>query len=159
MALPLPVEQLWDELQAVRAKVLGEAEGLSQVQADWKPTEKDWSVDPFAGTIRDGYIWGRGSWDDKGNLLSILEAIEVLLAQGFQPRQTVYVVAGHDEEAGGERGARQVAGLLAPRERNKTITCLAGAEPMAGAGMPGAAAAVLPVRVAVGGRADQRPAA
>lgn len=78
-------------------------------------TEKDWSVDPFAGTIRNGYIWGRGSWDDKGNLLSILEAIEALLAQGFQPRQTVYVVAGHDEEAGGERGAREVAELLASR--------------------------------------------
>ncbi|HBD99389.1 MAG TPA: peptidase M20, partial [Gemmatimonadetes bacterium] len=29
--------------------------------------ERDqWSVDPFAGLIRDGYIWGRGSQDDKG---------------------------------------------------------------------------------------------
>ncbi|MEU2867235.1 transposase [Streptomyces mirabilis] len=36
------------------------------------------------------------------------------------------------------RGFREyLAGLLAPRERNKTITCLAGAEPVAGAGMPG----------------------
>jgi hypothetical protein len=44
MALPRPVEQLWGELQAVRAQVLREAEGLSQAQADWKPSEKDWSV-------------------------------------------------------------------------------------------------------------------
>jgi hypothetical protein len=44
MALPKPVEQLWDELQAVRAQVLREAQGLSQTQADWKPSEKDWSV-------------------------------------------------------------------------------------------------------------------
>ena len=44
MALPRPVAQLWDELQAVRAQVLQEAEGLSQTQADWKPSEKDWSV-------------------------------------------------------------------------------------------------------------------
>ncbi|MER7694734.1 transposase [Streptomyces sp. NPDC097610] len=36
------------------------------------------------------------------------------------------------------RGFREyLIGLLAPRERNKTITCLAGAEPVAGAGMPG----------------------
>jgi carboxypeptidase PM20D1 len=78
-------------------------------------TEKDWLVDPFAGTIKDGFVWGRGSWDDKGNLLAILEAVEQLLAQGFQPRQTVYIVAGHDEESGGQRGARQIAQLLASR--------------------------------------------
>lgn len=44
MALPKPVEQLWGELQTVRAQVLREADGLSQAQADWKPSEKDWSV-------------------------------------------------------------------------------------------------------------------
>jgi hypothetical protein len=44
MALPKPVERLWDELQSVRAEVLREAEGLSQRQADWKPSEREWSV-------------------------------------------------------------------------------------------------------------------
>jgi hypothetical protein len=44
MALPEPVAQLWDELQAVRTQVIEEADGLSQAQADWKPGEKDWSV-------------------------------------------------------------------------------------------------------------------
>jgi hypothetical protein len=44
MSLPAPVEALWSELQAVRAEVLKEAEGLSQRQADWKPSDKDWSV-------------------------------------------------------------------------------------------------------------------
>jgi hypothetical protein len=44
MALPAPVARLWDELQAVRGDVLREAEGLSQRQADWKPSDKDWSV-------------------------------------------------------------------------------------------------------------------
>jgi carboxypeptidase PM20D1 len=78
-------------------------------------TEKDWSVDPFAGVVKDGYVWGRGAWDDKGNLFAMFEAIEALAAQGFRPRQTVYVVAGHDEEAGGERGARRVAELLRAR--------------------------------------------
>src|SRR3989442_10523451 len=44
MSLPKPVEALWSALQAVRADVLTEAEGLSQRQADWKPREKEWSV-------------------------------------------------------------------------------------------------------------------
>ena len=26
-------------------------------------TEKDWQAEPFAGTIRDGFVWGRGAWD------------------------------------------------------------------------------------------------
>lgn len=78
-------------------------------------TEKDWSVDPFAGTIRDGFIWGRGSWDDKGNLFAMMEAIELLLAQGFRPRQTIYLASGHDEESGGERGSLAIAKLLASR--------------------------------------------
>jgi hypothetical protein len=44
MALPQPVEKLWTELERARAGVLREAEGLSQRQADWKPSERDWSV-------------------------------------------------------------------------------------------------------------------
>src|SRR5437870_12980474 len=44
MSLPKPVEALWSALKAVRADVLAEAEGLSQRQADWKPSEKEWSV-------------------------------------------------------------------------------------------------------------------
>jgi hypothetical protein len=44
MSLPKPVQALWDELQAVRAEVLREAEGLSQRQADWRPAETEWSV-------------------------------------------------------------------------------------------------------------------
>lgn len=78
-------------------------------------TEKDWLAEPFAGTIRDGFIWGRGSWDDKGNLFSIMEAVETLLAQGFKPRRTVYLAFGHDEEIGGEHGARTIAALLKAR--------------------------------------------
>jgi DinB superfamily len=44
MALPKPVDALWNELQAVRAEVLAEVGPLSQQQADWKPGEREWSV-------------------------------------------------------------------------------------------------------------------
>jgi len=79
-------------------------------------TEGDWKQPPFGGTQDDGYVWGRGAWDDKGNLMSIMEAVEMLAASGFQPRQTIYLVFGADEEVGGERGALQVAKLF--KERN-----------------------------------------
>jgi carboxypeptidase PM20D1 len=78
-------------------------------------TEKDWLAEPFAGTIRDGYIWGRGAWDDKGDLLGILEAVETLLAHGYTPRQTIYLASGQDEEVGGRKGAMQIAALLKSR--------------------------------------------
>ena len=44
MAWPEPVANLWRDLEAVRADVLKEVEGLSQTQADWQPAENDWSV-------------------------------------------------------------------------------------------------------------------
>jgi len=79
-------------------------------------TESRWEAGAFAGEIRDGHVWGRGAWDDKGNLVAQLEAVEMLLASGFQPRQTVYLVSGADEEVGGLRGAQQVAKLLEQRK-------------------------------------------
>ena len=78
-------------------------------------TEGSWHADPFGGEIRDGYVWGRGTWDDKGNLMAILEAVELLASAGFEPRQTLYLAFGHDEENGGEAGAKAIAALLASR--------------------------------------------
>jgi carboxypeptidase PM20D1 len=78
-------------------------------------TEGDWKVAPFAGAQKDGFVWGRGAWDDKGNLMAILEAVELRVAAGYQPRQTIYLAFGQDEELGGERGAMQIAKLLKDR--------------------------------------------
>src|SRR6476620_137134 len=44
MDWPVPVEALWNDLQSVRSELLKEAEGLSQIQADWRPAEQEWSV-------------------------------------------------------------------------------------------------------------------
>jgi carboxypeptidase PM20D1 len=73
-----------------------------------------WTVDPFAGTIKDDFIWGRGTTDDKINLISILEATEKLLGENFQPERTIYFAFGHDEEVGG-KGAQAIAALLKSR--------------------------------------------
>lgn len=72
-------------------------------------TEKDWQQPPFAGVIDGGFIWGRGAWDNKGNLMSQLEAVELLVASGFEPRQTIYLFFGQDEEVSGHRGAEVLA--------------------------------------------------
>jgi carboxypeptidase PM20D1 len=79
-------------------------------------TESKWQAATFGGEIKDGFVWGRGAWDDKANLISQLEAVEMLLAQGFQPRQTVYLAFGADEEVGGLRGAVQIVKLLQERK-------------------------------------------
>jgi carboxypeptidase PM20D1 len=73
-----------------------------------------WTVEPFAGVIKDNFIWGRGSADDKINLIGIMEAAEKLLKTGFVPSRTVYLAFGHDEEIGGS-GAKAIAALLKSR--------------------------------------------
>ena len=78
-------------------------------------TENDWQQPPFDGVIADGFIWGRGSWDDKGNLYSMLEAAEVMAKEGFRPKRTIYFAFGHDEEVTGERGAKAIVTALASR--------------------------------------------
>jgi carboxypeptidase PM20D1 len=77
-------------------------------------TEKDWKHPPFSGAIADGAVWGRGSVDDKGSLITLFEGIEALAKQGFKPRRTVIVVSTEDEEVRGT-GARAVAAALAAK--------------------------------------------
>lgn len=77
-------------------------------------TESLWTVNPFAGEIKEDFIWGRGTTDDKINLISLLEAAEKLIRNKFQPEQTIYFSFGHDEEVGGT-GAIAVAKLLKDR--------------------------------------------
>ncbi|THD77247.1 MAG: M20 family peptidase [Phenylobacterium sp.] len=74
-------------------------------------TEKDWKHPPFSGEIAEGAVWGRGSIDDKGSLITLFEGLEALAKQGFKPRRTVIVVSGEDEEVRGS-GAKAAAAYL-----------------------------------------------
>ncbi len=78
-------------------------------------TEDQWEHPPFAGDVAGGYVWGRGALDDKSAVVTILEAATLLLEQGFQPRRTVFLSFGHDEEIGGLAGAAGVAAHLKAR--------------------------------------------
>jgi carboxypeptidase PM20D1 len=76
---------------------------------DVVPPNGEWSKPPFSGLIEDGFIWGRGTLDDKVSVLGILDAVELLLERGFTPRRTVYLAFGHDEEIDGRNGAQAMA--------------------------------------------------
>lgn len=71
--------------------------------------EENWKYPPFSGAIEEGYIWGRGTLDDKSCLLGILEALEHLLREGYRPSRSIYLVSGFDEEVGGSEGAGKIA--------------------------------------------------
>ena len=75
-------------------------------------SDENWKYPPFSGAIEDGYIWGRGTLDDKGSLLAILEALEFLLKAGYQPSRSIYLASGFDEEVGGYEGAGKIAEYL-----------------------------------------------
>ena len=74
-----------------------------------QPTLEDWEAGPFAGKITDTHIIGRGTLDDKGTLIGLMEAVEQLLEESFVPSQTIYLAFGHDEEVGGGKGAAEIA--------------------------------------------------
>jgi carboxypeptidase PM20D1 len=78
-------------------------------------TDGDWTHPPFSGAIADGFVWGRGSVDDKAAVIVTLDALESLIAEGFAPERTLYFSFVHDEEIGGEQGAGGVARLLQSR--------------------------------------------
>ncbi len=72
-------------------------------------TLPDWEHPPFSGAIADGYVWGRGALDCKMQAVALLETVERLLENGYQPERTVYLCFGHDEEVGGKQGGASIA--------------------------------------------------
>ena len=71
-----------------------------------------WEEEPFSGSIKNNFIYGRGTIDNKSSLISILESIEYLIDSGFEPDRDIYISFGHDEENSGTRGNRIVAESL-----------------------------------------------
>lgn len=69
---------------------------------------EDWSVDPFAGEIRDGLLWGRGAVDMKDMDAMILTSVADILRGGDQPARDLVVTFFADEENGGVEGSHLV---------------------------------------------------
>ncbi|TFC64692.1 M20/M25/M40 family metallo-hydrolase [Cryobacterium sp. TMT2-15-1] len=64
-----------------------------------------WSVDPFAGVIKDGLLWGRGAVDMKNMDAMMLAALQNILGSGQEPARELIVAFFADEEAGGVLGS------------------------------------------------------
>lgn len=77
-------------------------------------TRKLWKYEPFSGHYDGERVWGRGASDDKSMLMDILEALEKLLKEQYQPLRSIVVGFGYDEESAGN-GAYHIAQLLQGR--------------------------------------------
>jgi len=84
---------------------------LDVVPAD-QATLETWTHQPFSGDVQDGFVWGRGALDMKGQLVTLMESVEFLIKEGYSPKRTIYLAFGHDEEIYGLDGALNIARSL-----------------------------------------------
>ena len=87
-------------------------------------TEKDWTYAPFSGHNDGEFIWGRGALDMKNHLVGVMDAVETLLEEGFQPERDVNLLFGQDEEvvASEDGGAKNIMRTL--KERGIHLDCV-----------------------------------
>ncbi|NMP37904.1 MAG: M20/M25/M40 family metallo-hydrolase [Clostridiales bacterium] len=80
-------------------------------------TEQDWEHPAFEGYNDGEFIWGRGALDIKNHLIGVMESVETLLEEGFEPERDVYLCFAHDEEVMStvESGANTVVNILSER--------------------------------------------
>ena len=65
----------------------------------------EWTVDPFAGAVKDGYVYGRGAYDMKSMTAVEIMVIRLLKKNNVKLKGDIVLAATADEEAGGEKGA------------------------------------------------------
>ncbi len=118
------VAGLLDEV-GIRAELFEGVEGRTNVVARWGDGDRDplllhghldvvpaeaddWTVHPFSGEVRDGYLWGRGAVDMKDFDAMLLSVVRARARAGAEPARPTVLCFTADEEAGGHQGAEQV---------------------------------------------------
>jgi acetylornithine deacetylase/succinyl-diaminopimelate desuccinylase-like protein len=87
--------------QADKRPALALLSHLDTVPAD----AREWSVDPYAGEIWDGFVWGRGALDAKGIAVSHLMSLIEIAESGIDLQRDLVFLATPEEETGGKLGA------------------------------------------------------
>jgi Gly-Xaa carboxypeptidase len=80
-----------------------------------------WTYPPWSGAYDGQYIWGRGASDCKNQLIAAMETLELLLEAKFEPKRTILLSFGFDEECSGTRGASKLAEFIQKRYGNDGI--------------------------------------
>jgi len=70
---------------------------------------KAWTIDPFGGLVKDGFIWGRGALDMKGIGIQHAAALIALKQAGVTPNRDILMLSTADEETGGTYGVLWMA--------------------------------------------------
>jgi acetylornithine deacetylase len=102
-SLGLEVQKL--EPEPGRVSVLGTLRGSGggkslMLNAHYDTVGVDGMDEPFSGAVRDGKMYGRGSYDMKGSLAAQMAALKALVDAGTKPRGDVVIAAVADEEYG-----------------------------------------------------------
>lgn len=83
---------------------------------DVVPVQRDtlnfWTHPPFEGHYNGKYVFGRGSSDCKNSLIAVMEAVEILIGEGYVPTRGVVMAFGFDEEISGNYGAQNLGKFL-----------------------------------------------
>lgn len=123
------VEAMVYESAPRRANLLGVCRGTNKAKPlillnhmDVVPVERDkWDLDPFGGIIKDGYIYGRGAIDNKGNGVADLMVMLLLKRHRIALNRDVIFLATADEEVGGRQGVKW---MLEREPRLKEAACV-----------------------------------
>ncbi|MBE6812025.1 MAG: M20/M25/M40 family metallo-hydrolase [Ruminococcaceae bacterium] len=87
-------------------------------------TLQDWTYAPFDGVDDGEFIWGRGTLDMKNHLIGLMESVEALLADGFEPIRDVYLCLGHNEEVMSSEYSGAVVMCQYFKERGIHLDCI-----------------------------------
>ena len=105
----IPEPLTGDRVNLVGALKSGMPRSTFYAHMDVVPVDDPWSQDPFAGTVKDGKLYGRGTVDMKGSIACFLGAARVIHEMGLKPHFDMECCFCTDEEVGVYPGARYLA--------------------------------------------------
>ncbi len=79
-----------------------------------------WKYPPYEGVVAEGLLWGRGTTDSKCNIQAYMDALELLIAEGFAPEYDIYLSFGYNEEIMG--GVAPAARIIVDELKNRNVS-------------------------------------